>query len=285
MPVSLVDGRNEPLSRKLLARPGALRRIRRPDRRARGRHDPPVLHDRRRGRARGGARSSRSTAATRRSTGSARRPGSRRVFADEDVPHPVGLDVARQPTISPARSTELRARSPAARGAVLKLDQGVSGLGNALLDLDARRPRPSRRDRARGRGDRASSSTSRALDDAGRDRRGADRGRGLPEPERAAPDEPRGTGRHHVDARSGARRARTARPTSAATSPPIQEYAAQIAAEALKVGRRLAREGVIGRAAVDFAAVQRRGRLAVRTRSRSTSAAAARPIRCSRSRA
>jgi len=37
--------------------------------------------------------------------------------------------------------------------------------------------------------------------------------------------------------------------------PADQEYAALIAAEALKVGRRLAREGVIGRASVDFAAV------------------------------
>jgi hypothetical protein len=36
-------------------------------------------------------------------------------------------------------------------------------------------------------------------------------------------------------------------------------YAAQIAAQALGVGRRLAREGVIGRAAVDFAAVQQEG--------------------------
>ena len=36
-------------------------------------------------------------------------------------------------------------------------------------------------------------------------------------------------------------------------------YAALIAAEALKVGRRLAREGVIGRAGVDFATVQRSG--------------------------
>jgi hypothetical protein len=38
--------------------------------------------------------------------------------------------------------------------------------------------------------------------------------------------------------------------------PADQEYAERIAAEALKVGRRLAREGVIGRAAVDFAAVK-----------------------------
>ena len=35
--VSLVDGRNEPLSRKLLARPGAIRRVREPDRRS----EPP----------------------------------------------------------------------------------------------------------------------------------------------------------------------------------------------------------------------------------------------------
>ena len=38
--------------------------------------------------------------------------------------------------------------------------------------------------------------------------------------------------------------------------PADPEYAARIAAEGLKVGRRLAREGVIGRAAVDFVAVQ-----------------------------
>ena len=36
-------------------------------------------------------------------------------------------------------------------------------------------------------------------------------------------------------------------------------YAALVASEALKVGRRLAREGVIGRAGVDFATVRREG--------------------------
>ena len=38
--------------------------------------------------------------------------------------------------------------------------------------------------------------------------------------------------------------------------PADQEYAARLAAEGLKVGRRLAREGVLGRAAVDFVAVR-----------------------------
>ena len=38
--------------------------------------------------------------------------------------------------------------------------------------------------------------------------------------------------------------------------PADQDYAQRIAAEGLKVGRRLAREGAIGRAAVDFVAVR-----------------------------
>ena len=41
--------------------------------------------------------------------------------------------------------------------------------------------------------------------------------------------------------------------------PADPEYAPQVAVEALKVGRRLAREGVIGRCAVDFVAVRRDG--------------------------
>ena len=41
--------------------------------------------------------------------------------------------------------------------------------------------------------------------------------------------------------------------------PADPDYAARIAGEALKVGRRLAREGVIGRAGVDFATVGRNG--------------------------
>ena len=59
--------------------------------------------------------------------------------------------------------------------------------------------------------------------------------------------------------------------------PADPEYAPQVAVEALKVGRRLAREGVIGRCAVDFVAV-RQDAAGSCTRSRSTSAAAARRI-------
>ena len=61
--------------------------------------------------------------------------GGRRVFEDEGVPHPVGLEIDGVRDL-PRVLKELRARSPRARGAVVKLDRGVSGLGNALIELD-----------------------------------------------------------------------------------------------------------------------------------------------------
>ena len=62
--------------------------------------------------------------------------GSRRIFEEEGVQHPAGLEVDGERDL-PRALTELRRGSPGARGAVLKLDKGVSGLGNALLDLAA----------------------------------------------------------------------------------------------------------------------------------------------------
>ena len=133
--VSLVDGRNEPLSRKLLARPGALERIRR----LIGEPEVAMLIP---------------FCMTQDEVGLAEalqlpiygcdpalnwlgsKTGSRQVFRDEDVQHPIGLDVRGTDDLAGALE-ELRAHSPEARRAVLKLDLGVSGLGNALLDLDA----------------------------------------------------------------------------------------------------------------------------------------------------
>src|SRR6266540_5675921 len=132
-PISLVDGRNEPLSRKLLARPGAIRRIRDLV------QDPeislvlpfcmtadevdlavalglPIY----------GCDPALNWLGTKK--------GSRSVFADEGVPHPVGVEIDGRRDLRAALA-EIRQRQPEARGAVIKLDQGVSGLGNALIDL------------------------------------------------------------------------------------------------------------------------------------------------------
>ena len=131
--VSLVDGRNLPLARKLLERPGALRRIRA----LIGNPELAILlpfcvtEDEVRiavalGLPLYGSDPALNWLGTKR--------GGRRVFEEEDVLHPVGLELDGAADV-PGALRELRRRRPAARMAVLKLDEGVSGLGNALVDL------------------------------------------------------------------------------------------------------------------------------------------------------
>ena len=252
VPVSLVDGRNEPLSRKLLARPGAIRRIKdlvgKPEfamilpfcmtadevALAESLEIPiygsdPALNW----------------------LGS--KTGSRRVFAEEGVPHPIGLDIGGADDL-PDALRELRARSPDARGAVLKLDRGVSGLGNALLDLE----RASRDLHSAIELEDEELSVEQylaALDDEGGILEERIEGEAFRSPSVQLRMSPAG----QIDVMSthdqvlGGLHGHT---YFGCHFPADSEYAERIAAESLKVGRRLAREGVIGRAAVDFAAVK-----------------------------
>jgi len=253
--VSLVDGRNEPLSRKLVARPGALDRIRR----LIGKPEMAVIVP--------FCMSADEVALAEALQlpiygcdpelgwlGS--KTGSRRVFADENVRHPVGLDVRATDDLAAALD-ELRARSPEARSAVLKLDLGVSGLGNALLDLDA------------ASGDLHSAIELEneeidveqylaLLDEQG----GIVEERIESEDFRSPSVQLRMSPAGQVDIMSthdqilGGANGQT---YFGCHFPADPDYAARIAGEALKVGRRLAREGVIGRAGVDFATVEHNG--------------------------
>jgi hypothetical protein len=241
--VSLVDGRNEPLARKLLARPGALRRIRdligdpelafilpfcmtADERQLAVELNLPIY----------GSDPHLNWLGTKK--------GSRRVFEEEDVPHPVGLELERRADL-PGAFRELRARG--ARGAVLKLDRGVSGLGNALVDLesaaieleDSEQELPGYLD---------------ALDEEGGIVEERIAGEGLRSPSVQLRISPAG----QVDIMSthdqvlGGRHGQT---YFGCHFPADQAYAQRLAAEGLKVGRRLAREGAIGRASVDFVAL------------------------------
>jgi len=248
--VSLVDGRNEPLARKLLARPGAIRRIR-------GLIGDPELaillpfcmtEDEAELAVRLGVPVYGSDPAL---NWLGTKTGSRRVFEEEDVPHPAGLDVDGSSDLA-AALREVRKRSPGARGAVLKLDQGVSGLGNALVDLAA--------------GDDLRAAIEledpeltveeylAALDAEGGIVEERIEGEEFRSPSVQLRMSPAG----QVDIMSthdqvlGGPHGQT---YFGCHFPADQEYATQLAAEGLKVGRRLAREGVIGRASVDFATV------------------------------
>ena len=250
--VSLVDGRNEPLTRKLLARPGALRRIRSlignpelalilPFAVSRDEvelakclelpiygSDPDLLW-----------------------LGTKR--GSRQVFEDEGVPHPVGLEIDGARDL-PRALKELRARSPRARGAVVKLDRGVSGLGNALVDLDAADGDLHAALELEDPEQRVDDYLA-ALDDEGGIVEERIEGAAFRSPSVQLRMSPAG----QVDILSthdqvlGGPHGQT---YFGCHFPADQEYAERIAAEGLKVGRRLVREGVIGRAGVDFVAVK-----------------------------
>ena len=200
--VSLVDGRNLPLTKKLLGRPGAIERIRALVAQPELAFLLPFATSPRRGRARRPPRDP-----------ALRRRPEARVARDEDR-QPAGLRrrgraacarLRRRPTnaTSCGRCRELRSRDGdrqarprrqrprqrARRRPARALGEGKLGPALTLEDTEAgvaRLPGGARR--------------------PGRDRRGADRGRGLPQPERAAADQPVGPGRHPLHPRPGARR-------------------------------------------------------------------------------
>jgi pheganomycin biosynthesis PGM1-like protein len=253
--VSLVDGRNEPLSRKLLARPGAVERIRRLIGRPEvGMIIPFSMTD-------DEARLAEELQLPIYGCDPAlnwlgSKTGSRTVFAEEGVQHPIGLDVRGSDDLAGALD-ELRARSQAARSAVLKLDLGVSGLGNAVLDLDT----ASRDLRAAIELEDETADLDHYLalvDEQGGIVEELIEGEDFRSPSVQLRMSPAG----QVDIMSthdqvlGGVHGQT---YFGCHFPADPGYAALIASEALKVGRRLAREGVIGRAAVDFAAVRRDG--------------------------
>jgi hypothetical protein len=250
VPVSLVDGRNEPLARKLLARPGAVRRIRGLV------GDPEVAlilpfcmtADEMQlaielGLPIFGGHPGLNWLGTKR--------GSRGLFAEEGVPHATGLEVDGRGDL-PRALDELRAGG--ARAAVLKLDQGVSGLGNALVDLTAEghlRDAIALEDQ-----ELTLDEYLDALDEEGGIVEERIDGEDFRSPSVQLRISPAG----QVDVMSthdqvlGGEHGQT---YFGCHFPADQEYAAQIATEGLKVGRRLAREGAIGRASVDFVAVRR----------------------------
>jgi hypothetical protein len=191
--------------------------------------------------------------------------GARRVFADEGVAHPLGAEHLHTPEDMTRAIVDLRRRKPSITAAVAKLNEGVSGEGNARIDLE-RLPAP---------GDSGEH-------DAVLDRVRAMRfelagmtfdGYAAKLAERGGIVEERLSGR---DFRSPSAQLRITPlgevellsthdqmlggPSGQAylgcRFPASHDYATAIMDEAAKVGRRLMREGVLGRFAIDFVAVR-----------------------------
>lgn len=188
--------------------------------------------------------------------------GCRKLFAQEGVPHPDGYEDLAGPADVVGAICKLRAGKPLLDRVLLKTNEGVSGFGNVLLDI-SQLPAP---------GDPSEQTRVEQIL-AGQMQPGEYEGL----MQRLACE--KGVVEELVSGRE------VASPSAQMLITPLGEvqllsthdqmlggpggqvyqgcrfpadgaYAARIAAEAEKIGRRLAREGVVGRAAIDFVAVR-----------------------------
>ena len=206
---------------------------------------------------------SRCTAPTRASSRYGTKTGCRRLFAEQGVRHPLGREDLSTTAELAAAIGELRTEQPGH-------DAGDREAERRRIGRGQRAAQPRRAERRRGRGgDRGaaaracSSSCRRSPTTATRTcwRSGAAWSRSGSSARSSAARASRCASRRSASSRCCPRTtscwaARAGRATSAASSPPIPAYATAITREAVKVGERLAKEGVIGRFAMDFVAVR-----------------------------
>lgn len=191
--------------------------------------------------------------------------GARRIFAEEGVPHPLGAENLRSPDHIVDAVLDLRARKPPLTSVVVKLNEGVSGEGNAIVDLaglDTTTDRSARTgvlDRVRAMRFELADTTydgyMAKLSERGGIVEERISGREFRSPSaqlRVTPlgaVEPLSTHDQLLGGPSGQMYLGCRFPASV-------EYAPAIMREALKVGRRLMKEGVLGRFALDFVTVR-----------------------------
>lgn len=189
--------------------------------------------------------------------------GCRQIFADEGVPHPVG--VQNLSTLDDLLSAirELRAARPSLRALLVKLNEGVSGEGNALVNLENLPPpgsggeREAVLERVRAMQFELAGAT---LDDylAKLNERGGVVEERLVGAEFRSPSvQLRVTPLGEVELLSTHDQVLggpTGQSYLGCRFPADRDYAPVIMRHARKVGERLAREGVIGRFALDFVA-------------------------------
>jgi len=189
--------------------------------------------------------------------------GARRIFAEEGVSHPLGVEDLHSAADLAGAIVEMRARKPSIAKVVVKLNEGVSGEGNAHLDLD---------------GLLASNSSTAAVTErlqalkfessemtAGTYfAKLAERG-GIVEERIAGSDfrspsaQLRVTPLGNVEALSTHDQllgGPSGQSYLGCRFPASVEYGPAIMREAMKVGHRLMREGVLGRFALDFVTVR-----------------------------
>jgi hypothetical protein len=190
--------------------------------------------------------------------------GCRRLFAEEQVPHPLGVEDVRTPGEVVDALARMRSKREI-RQAMVKLNEGVAGEGNAVVDLSGVPPpgdpgeRAALEDRLRAMRFELETATYRGYTAKLEERGGIVEERIAGEEIRSPSVQIRVTPLGELELLSTHDQmlgGPSGQSYLGARFPADPAYAPAITREAAKIGARLAREGVIGRFALDFVVVR-----------------------------
>src|SRR6266513_1872102 len=191
--------------------------------------------------------------------------GCRKIFMDEDVPYPSGReDIGSKEDLVDAIA-QMRRTKPSIKQVMVKLNEGVSGEGNAVIDLtELPAPGDSKKaamleDRLRAMNFESKGATYDSYMKKLQERKGVVEERIVGEEFRSPSVQLRVTPLGKVELLSTHDQllgGPTGQSYLGCVFPADTAYASLITNEAAKVGRRLAKEGVIGRFALDFVVVR-----------------------------
>src|SRR5216110_2931088 len=191
--------------------------------------------------------------------------GCRKIFMDEDVPYPLGReDIGSKEDLVDAIA-QMRRTKPWIKQVMVKLNEGVSGEGNAVIDLtELPAPGDSKEiamleDRLRAMTFESQGATYESYMKKLRERNGVVEERIIGEEFRSPSVQLRVTPLGKVELLSTHDQllgGPSGQSYLGCVFPADTAYAGLITQEAAKVGRRLAKEGVIGRFALDFVVVR-----------------------------
>jgi hypothetical protein len=195
--------------------------------------------------------------------------GCRKIFMEENVPHPLGYeDLGSKEEVIKAIA-QMRAKKPSIQQVLLKLNEGVSGEGNAIIDLTGLPPPgnskelPILEERLRAMKFELPDVTYESYMQKLEERAAVVEERIIGEEFRSPSVQLRITPLGAVDLLSTHDQllgGPSGQSYLGCVFPADTGYAALISREAAKVGRRLAKEGVIGRFALDFVVVRSNGK-------------------------
>jgi PGM1 C-terminal domain len=195
--------------------------------------------------------------------------GCRKIFLEEDVPHPLGHENLGSKKEVMEAIMQMRARKPSIKQVLVKLNEGVSGEGNALVDL-AELPSPGDA-KERAAIDERLKRMQFELKGTSYDgymkklqkRKGIVEERIMGEEFRSPSVQLRVTPLGSVELLSTHDQllgGPSGQSYLGCAFPADTGYAGLITREAAKIGQRLAKEGVIGRFALDFVVVRSNGK-------------------------